>query len=100
MCQYLGLIFGRHPVSTALSFQLHKGLQLSALHAYICLPLRGALAAIIVNKQYPHAGIRDFFASFCFYLLDSAPVLHRAPPPGKRFTGVGSLWPVGPPNKL
>jgi hypothetical protein len=32
---------------------------------------------------------RSFFASLCFHLLESAPVLPWAPPPDKHVTGVG-----------
>jgi hypothetical protein len=45
---------------------------MSALHAYSCLPLGAAFAAIVINKESPHADIQDLFASLCFHSLDSA----------------------------
>jgi hypothetical protein len=58
--------------------------------------LCAALAAVSVKKESPHDVIRDFFASLCFHSLDSAPVLPRATPPGKHFTGVGFPQESGP----
>jgi hypothetical protein len=83
-----------HPRVSCFSFCV----QLSALHAYSCLLLHAALAAIRINKESPHAVIRGFFAILCFHSLDSAPILPRAPPPGKHFTGVGFPMASRPPK--
>jgi hypothetical protein len=65
----------RHLLS--LDFLLCFRVQLYAFYEYCCLPMRAALAAVIINKESPHAVLRDFFARLCFH----SPLPPRAPPP-------------------